>query len=272
MFAGLAALAVAGYTAHYAGRAAGALAGVTLALLSGTPVLAGRRSQHRAVRDRADGGRVVLRDPRLERARRAAAGALTAAAVLMNIAFAVVVPFVAWELWRARAAGAARGRCSSRRRAPPPWRCRSWCGSLAAGALDDFAAQVLGQAGDDRHRQRAVGLGPERGRGRAERRRACTSCSPCRAGGLWVAGLLGCAIAAQDARVRPGAVAARLWIVLAWLRVKLAVLRVRRTSTTPRSPAIAVGLALGVAALWQPPPRGAPRWRRSCSCWRRGRT
>ena len=41
VFAGLAALALAGYVAHYAGRAAGVVAGVTLALLAGAPALQG---------------------------------------------------------------------------------------------------------------------------------------------------------------------------------------------------------------------------------------
>jgi hypothetical protein len=66
-----------------------------------------------------------------------------------------------------------------------------------------------------------------------------------------VAGLLGCAVAARDPRVRPGALAAAAWIVLAWLRVKLPSYELPHQSY-PALPAIAVGFALGVAALWQP--------------------
>ena len=85
------------------------------------------------------------------------------------------------------------------------------------------------------------------------------------AGGLWVAGLLG----ARDRR--PGraacaaaAVAALLWIVVAWLRVKLASYEFAH-HYYPALPGIAVGFALGVAALWRPRPRAGPRWPRSCS-------
>ena len=105
VFAGLAALAVAGYTAHYAGRAAGAFAGVTFALLSGTPVLQGDDLNTEQFGVAPMAGAWYLATRGSSRSRGRAAGALTAAAILMNIAFAVVAPFVAWELWRAAPAG-----------------------------------------------------------------------------------------------------------------------------------------------------------------------
>ena len=251
VFAGLAALAVAGYAAHYGGRAAGVLAGVTLALLSGTAALQGDdpNTEQFGVAPMAGAWYLATRGTARTAA---AAGALASAAVLMNIAFAVVLPFVAWELWRAAPAG---------RRARPlliavaagvavalPF--AVWL--LAAGALDDFAAQVLGRAGRAATGSGSAlsGSGLEAGEG-AVRLTGVRFLLDVRAGGLWVAGLLGCAIAARDARARPGAVAAALWIVVAWLRVKLPSYELPHQSY-PALPAIAVGLALGVAALWQP--------------------
>ena len=141
-FAALAALAVAGYTAHYAGRAAGAFAGVTFALLSGTPALEGDdpNTEQFGIAPMAGAWYLATRGSSRSAA---AAGALTAAAVLMNIAFAVVAPFVAWELWRAAPAG---------RRLRPLLVAAAGAAAVAlpivvwlaaAGALDDFAAQVL---------------------------------------------------------------------------------------------------------------------------------
>ncbi len=143
-----------------------------------------------------------------------------------------------------------RGRCSPRRRAPPPWRCRSSLWLVAAGALDDFAVQVLGQAGDTVSRGALSGaeLSWVVGGTEVEGLHFLLAVP---AGGLWVAGLLGAAIAVQDARMRPAAVAALLWIVVAWLRVKLASYEFAH-QYYPALPGIAVGLALGVAALWQP--------------------
>ena len=251
VFAGLAALAVAGYAAHYGGRAAGVLAGVTLALLSGTAAMQGDEPNTEQFGIAPMAGAWFLATRGTARTA-AAAGALASAAVLMNIAFAVVIPFVAWELWRAAPPG---------RRARPQLLAVAagaavalpfaiWL--LATGALDDFAAQVLSRAGRAATGSGSAlsGAGLETGEGAAQLT-GIRFLLDVRAGGLWIAGLLGCAIAARDARVRPGAVAAALWIVLAWLRVKLPSYELPHQSY-PVLPAIAVGLALGVAALWQP--------------------
>jgi 4-amino-4-deoxy-L-arabinose transferase-like glycosyltransferase len=248
LFAGLAALALAGYVAHFAGRAAGVVAGVTFALLAGTPALEGSdpNTEQFGVAPMAGAWYLATRGSARSSA---AAGAVAASAVLMNPAFAVVLPFVGWELWRSAPAGrrrrllAAAGGAAALAAPIALW-------LLAAGALDDFQAQVLG------HAQRVSSPGTLSGGAYddlSRRLHGVRFLVNVPAGGLWVAGLAACGIACQDRRLRAGAVPAALWIVVAWLRVKSATYEYPH-HYYPALPGIAAGIALGLAAVWQPVP------------------
>jgi hypothetical protein len=177
--------------------------------------------------------------------------ALAAMAVLMNVAFAVVVPFVVWELWRA---APARGRArplliALAGAAAVALPILLWL--LAAGTLHDAVVQVLGHAEHAAAGRGGVLAGAGLGKGTGANHEAgLRFLLDVPAGGLWIAGLLGCGIAAQDARLRPPAIAAAVWIVLAWLRVKLAAYEFPH-HYYPALLGISIGLALGVATLWQ---------------------
>ena len=167
----------------------------------------------------------------------------------MNPAFAVVVPFAAWELWRAAPRGAAR---ASARRAGAAAAAVTvpialWL--LAAGALDDFCAQVLGHAAAlVRARE------PERRRVRRPRHRRLDGVRfllNVPAGGLWVAGLSACAIACRTASCGRRRSPRPSGSCVAWLRVKSASYEFPH-HYYPALPGIAAGIALGIAALWQP--------------------
>ena len=254
LFAGAAALAVAAYVQQFAGRSAGAMAGVTMAVLAATAAMQGDDPNTEQFGVAPMAGAWYLATRGSGRAS-AGAGALTAAAALMNPAFALVLPFVAWELWRARggpdrlrrfgvaAAGAATV-------AVP---IAVWL--AASGALDDFRRQVLGQA--SRATGDALSSGSllqgsvvESSDASAQQVHGLRFLLDVPAGGLWVAALLGCAVALQDRRLRRAAIPAAIWIVLSWLRVKLAVYEFPHHYYTAL-PGIATGIAVGVAALWQ---------------------
>jgi hypothetical protein len=70
------------------------------------------------------------------------------------------------------------------------------------------------------------------------------------AGALWLLGVIGCAAAMCDPRLRRIAIPALLWIVVAFLRVKLANYSFPH-HYYPVLPGIAVGIAAGIAALWR---------------------
>lgn len=235
VFAALAALAVAGYVAHYAGRAAGAFAGVALALLASVTAMQGDdpNTEQYGLAPMAGALYFATRGTRWSPA---AAGVLASAAALMNPAFAVVVPFVAWELWRsgrrrALVAGAAGGAVLL----------IVVLGWLAlAGALGDMAAQVLDKAASAASGRVTSGRLGARDHG---------AWLDVPAPGLWLAGLAGSAVAASRPRLRAPAVASALWILLAWLRVKLATYEYPH-HYYPAMLGICIGVALGVATLW----------------------
>jgi hypothetical protein len=240
VFAALAALAVAGYVTHHAGRAAGAVAGFALALLASASAMAGDDPNTAQFGIAPMAGAWYLATRGTARAS-AAAGALAAAATLMNPAFAVVLPFVAWELWRAGgrrplALGAAGGGAVA-------VVVLGWI--VLAGALDDMADQVLEQAVRTATRGIPTGSVLERG---DERGVQVLLSVP--APGLWIAGLLGCAVAATDRRLRAPAIASALWIVVALLRVKLATYGFRH-HYYPGLVGIAAGIGLGLAVAWR---------------------
>ena len=67
---------------------------------------------------------------------------------------------------------------------------------------------------------------------------------------LWVLGVIGCAVAMRDARLRRVAIPALLWIVVAWARVKVANYSYSH-HYYPALPGIAAGIAVGIGSLWR---------------------
>lgn len=229
LFAALAAAAVAAYVMRFAGRATGFLAGLVFAGFAATADLEGYDSntEQYAVAPMVGAWWLATRG---EAWATGLSGGLTAFAVLMNPAFAVVVPFVAYELWRSSAAG--RGRrftFAGVGVAVVALPVLLWI--ALSGAFGDMLDQVFGYAGS------GVGGGGD-------------SLLQVPAAALWLLGLIGCVVAMRDKRLRRIAVPALLWIVVAFLRVKIANYSFPH-HYYPVLPGIAIGIAAGVAALWR---------------------
>jgi hypothetical protein len=244
----LAALAVAGYVAHYAGRAAGLLAGVTMALLSSAFGFEGfdpNNAQFGLVPMAGAWYFATTRDRRGT----TAAGALAAFAFWMNPAFGVALPFVAWELWR----GEDRGRrlaLALAGGAAVTVPLLLWL--AVGGALDDMATQVFGKVqqtlttgGGGAAPGAFGGAGPGLEGPQAPLQFLLDLPNPL----LWMSGLAGCAVAARVRELRPAAVAAALWILAGWLRVEVASYDFAN-QYAPVLVGIAAGIALGVASVW----------------------
>lgn len=239
---GLAAMALGGWVAHHAGRAAGVLAGAAFALLSSAFGFEGYDANN------AQFGIVplivaVFLATRPGRAERIGAGAGLAFAVWMNPAFALGVPLVAWELWRG---GAGRGRRFA----------EALAGGLAVsaplllwvgltGGLDDMITQTLGQASRAVSPDGTTPVTPPTSTGSAPLQFLLDLPDPA----LWIAGLAGCAVAARVRGLRPLAVVAALWMLAWFLRVEVASYAFPN-QYVPALAGIAVGIALGVASLW----------------------
>jgi hypothetical protein len=206
----------------------------------------------------------------------------------MNPSFVLALPFVVFELWRARGGGPSRERL---RRiglgvagglalvAP----ILLWL--LARGALDDMWEQVVESAsrGADASFSRGGvppseplvfdlpddldlggggsggGVGGDRPEvfgppGRTEEWRSGTFAMPER--GLWIAGVAGLLLACTERRLRAVAVPMLAWVVVSWARVKGASYEFPH-HYYPAVAGLATGLALGVARLWTLVPRRA---------------
>ncbi len=229
LFAALAALALAAYVARFAGKAIGFLAGLVFALFSATADLEGYSSNTEQYGVAPMVGAWWLATRR-EWWATGLAGGLTAFAALMNPAFVVVAPFVAYELWASSSAG--RGRRFA------------WAVAGAAvvavpillwialsGAFGDMLDQVFGYA--------RSGVGGGGGR-----------FWHVPAPALWVLGVIGCAVAMRDARLRRVAIPTLLSIVVAWTRVKVANYSYSH-HYYPALPGIAAGIAVGIGSLWR---------------------
>jgi hypothetical protein len=246
-FAALAALALAGYVAHHAGRAAGALAGLLCAALSGLGTFEGAEVKTEQFGVAPMFGALWLAT-RGGLAATAGAGALVGCAVLINPAFALAVPVVAAEL----ALGARRGRrfrelaLAAAGSVVPIAAVTVWL--LVGGALDDALAQIADQvdeAGfgiDDRTAVAAPAfLSIERLRGNLP------------AAELWVLAFVACAVAARETRLRRASIVMAVALVAVLLRVK--VVRYEFAYHYYLAvPAMCGAIALGIAALWRSRP------------------
>lgn len=246
VFLALAALAVAGYVAAAAGRAAGALAGVLLAVLSGSIAMQADdvNSEQIGLAPMAAAWWLATRPG----ARWAfLAGAAAGAAIAINVIFAIVVPFAAWELWRSSAPGE---------------RVRRFALAAAGGAavlLPLLAWLVLGGALDDawdiifRQVESTGGTAGVRPGTNATRLGSLHDVFNVPMGGLWVAAAIAALVAARRRDLRAPAIAAGLWMLVVVLRIKTTNYEFAHHYVIGL-PGICAALALGVASLWQERP------------------
>jgi hypothetical protein len=255
-FAAVAALALAGYFQAFAGRAAAVLAGVTLAALQSVDALQGTdpNTEQIALAPMAVAWWLATRPRRWSAA---AAGACVAAAVAINTSLVVLAPLVAWELWRSRPQGRlARFAAAAGGVVAVIGPLVLWLG--LAGALSAMWEQ-LGQqstgvlSATQPHAGGALlaHVGPPAGfAGSLFHHRDLHQLTDVPAGGLWLAGIVGCLVALRDARLRRIAVPALAWIVFSWARVKLTTYEYPH-QYAPAVVGIAAGIAAGTAALWR---------------------
>ncbi|MEA2408446.1 MAG: hypothetical protein QOE69_2565 [Thermoleophilaceae bacterium] len=233
----LTALAVAARVRRAAGDWAGLAAGVAMALIGSTPFLEGDdlNTEQYGVLPLATAWWLAARgDVRSA----AAAGAALSAAVLMHVGFAALAPVIALELWfaadteRARRFAAAAAGALAVAAIPLAW-------LLLSGALDDMWDLVVGKVGN------AVG-GNVKGTGLDD---LPLFDIPTRI--PFLIGAAGAALALTRPALRLAAGTALLWILICWLRVKLARYEFAHHYYLA-VPGVAAGMALGGAALWAP--------------------
>jgi hypothetical protein len=251
-FAALAALALAAYVAHYAGRRAGALAGLLFAAYSAIPVIEGAEAKTEEYAVAPMLGALWLATRRSGLAV-AGAGGLVACAMLFNPALAVVLPAVLFELlYGARGDWARRLGAMAAGAAVPVVAAFAWL--AAGGALDDMLTQVGGQIRDSLGA--GSGSGPAMARWPGALVVLATSGPPLRVAGLWVLAALACVLAMRERRLRRPAIAMALLMGAVLVRVQAPVYEIDY-QYYPAVPAMCGALALGVTAVW--PPRLAAR-------------
>lgn len=247
LVAGFAALALSAYVAHYAGRAAGLLAGATLALLSSSFALEAfdPNNAQFGIAPMIGGWALATRGGA---AAAFGTGALAAFAALLNPAFALAAPFAAWELWRSTPPdNAARRRIAALALAGVAavgGFFALWLG--LAGALDDMVIQVFGQVSRAVEADSPGGGLP-----------GATQSIDAPLGFLvnipdsllWIAGLAGSVVAMRVRALRPAAIAAALWIVASIARIEIASYSFPN-QYVPGLAGISAGLALGIASVW----------------------
>lgn len=232
----LAALAVSARVRLAAGPWAGLAAGCVMAVLGSTPFLEGDdlNTEQYGVLPLAAAWWLAARGG----VRSAAvAGALFALGVLMNLGFGALAPVIALELWlaarddRAKRLAAAAGGAVALAAIPLAW-------LLVGGALDDMWTQVVDKAGI------AVGGDVEAG-GFAD-----TPLFDVPTKIPFAIGAAGAAIALVRPALRVAGAASLAWILICWLRVKLAQYEFAHHYYLTL-PGVAAGMALGGAALWE---------------------
>jgi hypothetical protein len=240
-----AALLVASYVTRYSGRAVGFLAGLAFALFSGSADLLGYEPMTEVY------GMVPMAAAWYLASRggvRSAAGAgvCAAVAILMNPAFGIIVPIAGLELWR-------RGRERSAVVELFAWAVAGGAAVTAlvalwlglSGAIDDMLTQVLGHVTSNVTPGGAPAASQSFTPETSEFYRFVTV----PAGGLWIAAAVGAVLAWRTPSLRPLAVPSLLWLVLAFLRVKVVDYELLHQFFLAM-PGIAVGIAGGIASLW----------------------
>ena len=254
-FAALAALALAAYVAHHAGRWAGGLAGLLFAIMSGidTYDAADVKTESYGV---APMFGALWMATRGGTAGAAGAGVLVACAALMNVAFVLIVPAVILELWLAtpREERAGRFGAAAAAAAVPVVVVCVWL--AAGGALDDALAQVGKQVSNSTTGRFGFLHAPLAGAGHAAAVTAATLPElrwRLPGSGLWMLAAIGCVAAARDPRLRRPALVLGVVMAATLLRVK-AVHYEFVYHYYPALPAVCGAIALGIAALWPPRP------------------
>jgi len=235
VFAALGALGVAIYVAHFAGRRAGLVAGLVFAALA--PTLGGDQPNTErwgaclmagAWAGAATGGvRAAF-----------AAGALSAAAALMNVGFLTIFPIVLFELWRADAASGLGRRALSFALGVAVTAVPIFVWITVGGAFTAFVEQAGGQA-----YQGSTGAS-------IGERLAPSHLFDFYGKGLFAAAVLGSLVALRHPRLRAPAIGALLFVIVMWARVQLSGYPPADGLYYPAVPGIAVGIAVGCLALW----------------------
>jgi hypothetical protein len=241
-FAAAAAIALAGYVAHHAGRYAGALAGLTFAAFSAVADFRGAEAKTEQYGVAPVFGALWFATRRGVYGA-VVAGVLLGCAVLINPALGVAIPAVAVELWfgtprggRARRLGVAAAGAAAPVVAACVW-------LAARGALDDMVKQVGGKVIESVRNHR--GVGPSA---------AVTTLSPSRIvfhfNGLWAMSIVGCLVALRDARLRRAAFVLGLVMAAVVVRLKITHYELDYEYYTAL-PAMCGATALGIVALWR---------------------
>jgi len=235
VFAALAALAVAIYVAHFAGRRAGLVAGLIFAALSvtldgdqpnterwGACLMAGAWACSATGGVRAAVG----------------AGALSAAAAGMNVGFLAIFPIVFFEMWRADAPTGLGRRALAFALGGAVVAVPIFVWITAGGALTALAEQAGGQAYQGTS-----------GASFADRL-APSHLLDFQGRVLFAAGVLGSLVALRHPRLRAPAIGALLFIIVMWACVQLSGDDTETRLYYLAVPGIAVGIAVGCLALW----------------------
>jgi hypothetical protein len=252
-FAALAALALAGYVAHHAGRAAGVLAGLVCAAFSGLESFEGAEVKSEEFGVAPMFGALWLAT-RQGGAAAAGAGALVACAALINPALGLIALPVAAELWLGapRDARALRLALAGAGALAPVALAALWLvvGGALGDALSQMGEQVKSSGSDAQSfaeplKQLRQGTGDEgNSLALAELRGNLPSSA------LWVMALVACAAAARERRLRQAAAVVVVVLAAVLLRVKLSSYEFNY-HYYPAVPAIAGAIALGTASLWR---------------------
>ena len=240
-----AALLVATYVTRYSGRAVGFVAGLSFALFSGAADLLGYEPMTEVYGLVAMTAAWYLASRGGSRSV-AGAGACAAVAILMNPAFGIIVPIAALEVWR-------RGREQNAVVELFAWALAGGAAVTAlvalwlglSGAIDDMLTQVIGHVTSNVTPGGAPATSQSFAPNTSEFYRLVTV----PAGGLWIAAAVGAVLAWRTPELRPLAVPSLLWLVLAFLRVKVVDYELLHQFFLAM-PGIAVGLAGGIASLW----------------------
>jgi hypothetical protein len=244
----VAATLVAAYVTRYAGRAVGLLAGLAFALFSSAGELVGYEPMTEVFGMGPMAGAWYLASRGGTRSA-VAAGVCAAFATLMNPAFGIIIPIAGLELWRRGRENGTLGWLFGWAVAGGLWLTAVvllWLG--LSGAVDDMLTQVFGHITSNVNSASApAGAQGFSSADTSDFYRYVTT----PAGGLWVAAAIGAVLAWRNPQLRPLAVPSLLWLVLAFVRVKVADYELLHQFYLAL-PGIAVGLAAGIAALWGP--------------------
>lgn len=240
-FTVLTASALAAYVGRFAGRPTGVVAGATMAALAVSDGFHGAQpnTEQYGLTPMMGAWWIATRKGRRSAA---GAGALLSVATLINPSFAIIGPFVGYELWRAGPPGGRLARLGAAGLAGFALAALVVAVLAVRGAVDDMVEQVGHSVeGATQVAGQIRGAGPSS---------IAALLFDVPLEGLWVLGLAGCLAASWDGRLRRVAVPVGLWIVVVWARVKLSGYAFEHYYL-PALTGIAAGVALGLTQLWR---------------------